>query len=134
MRSRNGNRPFLLKSIGIISTFAFGADNYYIGYRLTAHNSQVFNETLSISKAMQPCSSQPLSSITFDRLQNESLKKVLLREETRFLQFSASQEISIKSNETITPSTMNSQQTLTLPTKCYEVEFNDRSVTITLMK
>lgn len=135
MRSRNGNCPFLFTSLAIITTFSFGADHYYIGYRLTAKNTQPINETLSVAKAMQPCYPFiPSDSITLERLNNEKLQTLLNREQTAFLEFASSNELRIKSNDTFhlsNPQTLNS---ITLPTRCYVVEFNDESVTITSTK
>ena len=134
MRSRNGNCPFILTSLAVTCTLSLAADHYYIGYRLTSKNTQPIEETLTLSKAMRPCSTQPLSNISLQRLENESLEALLERERTRFLQFAASQEFRVKSNETLTPIHIETLHTLTLPTKCYAVEFNDRSVTITLLE
>ncbi len=135
MRSRNGNRSFLFTFLAISTTVSFGADHYYIGYRLTSKNTQPIYETLSVSKAMQPCHPfTPSDSITLNRLDLENLQTTLRREQTAFLEFAASHELHIKSNDTfrtINPQTLNS---LTLPTYCYAVEFNDESVTITATK
>lgn len=133
MRSRNGNCPFILTSLAVTCTLSLAADNYYIGYRLTSKNTQPVKETLTLSKAMRPCSTQPLSNLSLQRLENETLDALLERERTRFLQFAASQAFRVKSNETLTPLNIETLQTLTLPTQCYAVEFNDRSVTITLL-
>lgn len=134
MRSRNGNRSFIFSNLAVITTLTFGADNYYIGYRLTANNIQPIDETLTLSKAMRPCSDEPVTTLSLQRQENETLDALLERERTLFLEFAASQEFKIKSNETLTPLNIKTLQTLTLPTKCYAVEFNDRSVTITLLK
>lgn len=135
MRSRNGNRPFLFTYLTVITTLAFGADHYYIGYRLTAKNTQPINETLSVSKAMQPCHpAKPSESITLKRFNNEKLQTLLNREQTAFLEFASFNELRVKSNDNFSvtnPQTLNS---LTLPTSCYAVEFNDESVTITALK
>lgn len=133
MRSRNGNCPFIFSSIAVICTLTFGADNYYIGYRLSAKNTQPVQETLSLSKAMTPCSTTKRGELSLSRLENETLESLLQRERTPFLQFAASQNFRVKSNETLTQNHIQSLQTLTLPTQCYAVEFNDRSVTITLL-
>ena len=136
MRSRNGNRSFIFTYLTVITTLAFGADNYYyIGYRLTSKNTQAINETLTISKAMQPCVSfQPSSAITLKRTSNESLQTLLQREQSLFLEFAASNELHIKSNDTFTLTNPQTLSSLTLPTRCYAVEFNDESVTITATK
>ena len=136
MRSRNGNCPFIFTTLTVIATIAFGADNYYyIGYRLTSKNTQPINETLSISKAMQPCHPlNPSESITLQRLSNESLQTLLKRNPTPFLEFAASNEFHIKSNDSFKLQNTQTLNALTLPTRCYAVEFNDESVTITSTK
>ncbi|MDO9056726.1 MAG: hypothetical protein Q7U69_09285 [Sulfuricurvum sp.] len=135
MRSRNGNFPFLFTSFTLITTLCVGADNYYIGYRFTAKNTQAINETLSISKAMQPCTfhtNSPL--IIFKRNLDETLESVLKREQTQFLEFAATGELRVKSNDTFSASQSQTLNSLTIPTRCYAVEFNDESVTITATK
>jgi len=135
VRSRNGNFSFLFTSLTLITTLCIGADNYYIGYRVTAKNTQAINETLWVSKAMQPCMSHqngPL--IVFKRTLNETLDSVLKREQTPFLEFASTGEFRVKSNDTFGSSHIQTLNSLTLPSRCYAVEFNDESVTITATK
>jgi len=136
VRSRNGNRPFIFTYLTVITTLLLGADNYYyIGYRLTSKNTQPINETLLVSKAMQPCSHfHPSSTITLERNTNENLQTLLQREQTSFLEFAATNELRIKSNDTFSMTHSQTLNSLTLPTRCYAVEFNDESVTITATK
>ena len=136
MRSRNGNRPFIFTYLTVITTLSLGADNYYyIGYRLTSKNTQPINETLTVSKAMQPCTLfHPSSAITLERKTNENLQTLLQREQNLFLEFAATNELRIKSNDTFTLTNTQTLNSLTLPTRCYAVEFNDESVTITATK
>jgi hypothetical protein len=135
VRSRNGNSPFIFTHLALIATLSFGADNYYIGYRFTAKNTQAINEKLSISKAMQPCSKKTeLPALVLQRHSNESFESVLGREENQFLEFAAAQELRVKSNESFTAQHMDIQNSLILPTRCYAVEFNNESVTITATK
>lgn len=134
MRSRNGNRSFVFTSLALISTFSCGADNYYIGYRLTTKNAQPIEETFSLSKAMQPCPQNHGPVLSLERRDNESLEAVLNHDRTLFLEYAASQDFRLKSDETLTSAQLKSIQTLTLPTQCYAVEFNGDLVTITLLK
>lgn len=135
MRSRNGNFPFLFSGFTLIFVLAIKADDYYIGYRLTAKNTQAIHETLSVSKAMQPCGSLEHSAIlVLNHAPDETLESVLKREETAFLEFASYQEFHVKSNDRLSASNTQSLNSLTLPTKCYAVEFNNESVTITATK
>lgn len=135
MRSRNGNFPFLFSGFTLILSLTIKADDYYIGYRLTAKNIQAINETLSVSKAMQPCGSPDHSAkLVLKYTPDETLEAVLKREETVFLEFASYQELHVKSNDHISVSGTQTLNSLTLPTKCYAVEFNNESVTITATK
>ncbi|MDD2949995.1 MAG: hypothetical protein PHU29_04340 [Sulfuricurvum sp.] len=86
MRSRNGNRPFVFTSLTLISILSYGAENYYIGYRLTTKNAQPIEETFSLSKAMQPCPKNHGSALSLQRHDDESLEMVLNRDRTLFLE------------------------------------------------
>ncbi len=132
MRSRNGNRPFVFTSLALITTLCAGADHYYIGYRLTTKNAQPIEEHFTLSKAMQPCSKYTNFPLTLPRLYDEPLETLLTREQTRFIEYATEHEIRLKSNESFSSANIKSLQTLTLPTRCYAVEFNDHSVTISL--
>ncbi len=134
MRSRNGNRPVLFAGIALISTLCIGADHYYIGYRLTTQNAQPVHETFSVSKAMQPCPASELSTLSLRRFPDESLKAVLEREKDTFIEYTLPDAIRIKSTARFLDSDAKTQETLTLPTQCYAVEFNDDSVTISVLK
>ncbi len=136
MRSRNGNFPFLFSGFTLICALAIQADDYYIGYRLTAKNTQAINETLSVSKAMKPCGSffNDSPKLILKRSPDERLESILEREENSFLEFAASGELHIKSNDTFGAFQAKTLNSLTLPTKCYAVEFNNESVTIAATK
>ena len=134
MRSRNGNCPFVFTSLALITTLIHAADHYYIGYRLTTKNAQPIEETFTLSKAMQPCPQNHGSALSLQRHGNESLETVLNHDRTLFLEYAASQDFRLKSDETLASTQLKSIQTLTLPTQCYAVEFNGDLVTITLLK
>lgn len=131
MRSRNGNHPFLFTALALSAAYSLSADNYYIGYRLTAKNTQTINETLLVSKAMKPCGTAEGSDVLIlQRSANEKLESLLQREEEIFIQFAASQDVKVKSDTVLHSLNVQSIDSLTLPMKCYAVEFNNESVTI----
>lgn len=134
MRSRNGNRLVVFPSLALICTLSFGADHYYIGYRLTTQNAQASEERLDVSRAMQPCAGSGTSSLSLPRLSNDSLASILNRDRDRFLEYATAGEYRLKSNLILRNSQIRTLQTLTLPTKCYAVEFNDDLVTISLLQ
>jgi hypothetical protein len=110
------------------------ADDYLIGYRLTTRNAQIIDESLTVSKAMLPCPRDQKTPLLLRRENNETIERLLKREQTLFLEYASVQPIRLKSNETLNGTDIKSLQTLTLPTQCYAVEFNDRLVTITLLQ
>jgi len=84
---------------------------------------------------MKPCNKftdSPL--LLLKRLPNEKLETLLEREQSAFIEFAASQELRVKSNDTLNKAQIQTLNSLTLPTRCYAVEFNDDSVTITPTK
>jgi hypothetical protein len=84
---------------------------------------------------MQPCGSLDNSAIlVLKYTPDEKLETVLKREENTFLEFAAYQELHVKSDDHFSVSKSQSLNSLTLPTKCYAVEFNNESVTITATK
>ena len=135
MRSRNGNCPFVFTNLALIATLCAGADNYYIGYRFAAKNTQAINETLWVSKAMKPCNRETeLPILILHRKAEEKLETTLQREQSAFVEFAAAQELRIKSSDTLNQSQLQTLNALTLPTRCYAVEFNNESVTIAATK
>jgi len=134
VRSRNGNRPVLYTGIALISTLCFGADHYYVGYRLTTQNSLPVHETFDISKAMRPCDGSLSRELVLLRRTQEPLKEVLERGKSTFVEYALSETGRIKSDTRSSQAQIRTQETLTLPTRCYAVEFNDESVTIALIK
>jgi hypothetical protein len=84
---------------------------------------------------MQPCiSHQNGPLIIFKRAFDETLESVLNREQTQFLEFASTGEFRVKSNDTFGSTHAHTLNSLTLPSRCYAVEFNDESVTITATK
>jgi hypothetical protein len=109
-------------------------NDFLIGYRITTQNSQFHTEKLSISKSMTPCKGIKIDTFTLPRQPNEVLEMTLQRNEEKFLTFAAQQSLHLQSHQTINEARQRSTETLTLPTQCYAVEFNDDFVTISLLK
>ena len=83
---------------------------------------------------MMPCPSERSTPLVLSRRMDEPLETVLERERTSFIEYASTQTMRLKSDEAIIGNTIKSHQTLTLPTQCYAVEFNDEFVTITLLQ
>jgi hypothetical protein len=109
-------------------------DDFFIGYRVTTQNSQVYHENLSISKSMTPCNGIKTFSLTLPREPNDLLETTLQEHEEDFFTFATHQPLHLQSHQKIESQNQFSTETLTLPTQCYAVDFNDDFVTITLLK
>ena len=134
MRSGTRNRSFLLTVYTLITTSALLGDEYLIGYRLTTHNSAVISDRITVSKSMTPCPGKKEKSLFLSRHSNQTLKSLLNEHEDEFVEFSTQQSINLESRQNISNHGQNSSDSMTLPTRCYVVDFNDDSVTISLLK
>jgi len=83
---------------------------------------------------MMPCPQKHRSPLTLKRDNNESIETLLIRDRTAFIEYASSQVMQLKSDQTIVGTNIKSLQILTLPTRCYAVEFNDDFVTISLLE
>jgi hypothetical protein len=110
------------------------ADDYLIGYRASTLNSRLTHESLSISKSMTPCIGTRQKSLTLARNSNDTLKFTLDKNEEVFFDFVTQQTLHLKSNQNIHIQNHVSIDTLTVPTQCYAVDFNEDFVTLTLLK
>lgn len=84
---------------------------------------------------MKPCiplARPPL--LILKRYPDEKLETLLEREQSAFVEFAASQELRVKSNDSFGLAQNQTLESLTLPTRCYAVEFNNESVTISPTK
>lgn len=134
MRSRTRSCYRLLTAYQIINILTLNADDYLIGYRVSTLNSRLTNENLSISKSMTPCIGNHQKSLTLTRASNDTLKTTLDKNEEEFLDFLTQQTLHLQSNQNIYTQKHTSIDTLTAPTQCYAVDFNDDFVTITHLK
>jgi len=134
MRNRTRNRPLILAAFQIISACTLIGDDFLIGYRVTTKNSAVQTEKLSVSKSMTPCTGLKKNSLILSRQSNELLETTLKNNEEEFFTFVTHQTLHVQSHQTINLQAHNSIETLTLPTHCYAVEFNDDTATITLLQ
>lgn len=82
---------------------------------------------------MTPCLGNRHRSITLLRDNNNTLKTTINNHEEEFFNFLTQQPLHLKSNQHIQHDKHNSIETLTSPTQCYAVDFNDDFVTITII-
>ena len=138
MRSRDGNKNFSLSiSVGfffLLSSLALNASEYLISYRYLVKDATLYNETLSISKAMQKCKGAPYSSLILETRDDKNLQKIISTQNEKFIDYMHKIGLNVEHKE----STINFQYTsvtiLTLKTTCFKVDFNDNFVKISPLK
>jgi hypothetical protein len=134
MRSGTRNRSFLLTVFTLITTSALMGDEYLIGYRLTTHNSTLISDRITVSKSMVSCVGEKKETLFLSRQANQTLQSLLITHEDEFLEFASQQPINVESTQNISNNGQNSTDSMTLPIQCYIVDFNDDSVTLSLLK
>jgi len=83
---------------------------------------------------MTPCVGKHQNTLTLPRNFNDTLKCTLDQNEEEFFDFVTHQVLHLKSNQVIHTQKHASIETLTVPTQCYAVDFNEDFVTITYLK
>jgi hypothetical protein len=109
-------------------------DEYLIGYRLATYNSTLISDRLSVSKSMTPCQGEKGSALFLSHKPNASLQAILETNENEFIEFATQESVKLQSRQNISIHGHASTDSMTLPTRCYVVDFNDDSVTISLLK
>ncbi|MEN4053998.1 MULTISPECIES: hypothetical protein [Sulfurimonas] len=138
MRSRDGDYSFTRSISSIIFLLLYSsaifADEYIISYRYSVKNATLYNETLYISKAMKKCTGKPYDTLILDPQKSENLKEILLANQDEFIEFLYKIGLSVKHREETLNGVNDSSTILTLPSKCFKVDFNDNSVKIAPLK
>lgn len=138
MRSRDGNSYFSF-SVPVtltllLSSFALHADEYLISYRYLVKDATLYNEMLQVSKAMQPCSGKPYSTLVLESSDEKNLEKLISTSNEFFINYIHKLGLHV-SHQSITQNSANSSVTiLTLKTTCFKVDFNDTFVKISPLK
>ncbi len=138
MRSRDGDQSFTRTISSIIFLLLYSsalfADEYIISYRYSVKNATLYNETLYVSKAMKKCKGKPYNPLILNPQKSENLKEILLANQEEFIEFLYKIGLSVKHQEKSLNGVNESSTTLTLPSKCFKVDFNDNFVKIAPLK
>ena len=139
MRSRDGDHSFTRAISSIIFLLLYSsalfADEYIISYRYSVKNATLYNETLYVSKAMKKCEGKPYyNTLILDPKKSENLKEILLANQEEFIAFLYKIGLSVMHHEETHNGVNDSSTILTLPSKCFKVDFNDNSVKIAPLK
>lgn len=130
MRSRNGNRTFTLAVCALSTLTSLCADEYIISYRAATQDALLLNETLNVSRAMQPCSGTAGTPLTLENSADNDLKKILINEKELLFDYLQSLPIHVVHHGTNAHSQNHSVTVLRLPPQCFTVDFNDDFVKI----
>ncbi|MCD6259604.1 MAG: hypothetical protein J7J31_08395 [Helicobacteraceae bacterium] len=136
MRSRDGNSSLSLFICGVIlfNSFSLYADEYLISYRYVLQDARLYNESLSISRAMKKCEGEKLKSFTLDYDKTKGFKENILKKSEDFLMYLHKLGLHVEHREHVRNFTTSSQTILTLKTMCFKVDFNDNLAIITPLK
>ena len=134
MRSRNGNRAFLLAVCTVTAFFPLCADDYIISYRAATQDALLLNEQLNVSRSMRPCSGTPLDPLVLYADEERPLKAILTEHSDSFFTFLQSLPLQLTHHEKTTDGQSRSVTVLSLPPRCFTVDFNDGFVKIAPLK
>jgi hypothetical protein len=137
MRSRDGNYNFSF-SISVVflllSSLALNASEYLISYRYLVKDAILYNETLSISKAMQKCKGEPYNSLILETRDDKNLQKIIGTQNEKFIEYLHKLGLSVEHKDRTDNFQYSSVTILTLKTTCFKVDFNDNFVKISPLK
>jgi len=136
MRSRDGNRTFSLRlcSIILLYSLALNAGEYLISYRYVVKDAVLYNDSLLISHAMQPCHGKEQKPLVLENNNSKNLKQIISKNSDEFIQYIHRLGLDIKSEQTVTNLQIKSTTIITLKTTCFKVDFNDNFARITPLK
>jgi len=136
MRSRDGNRYFLLRlcSIIFLSSLALNASEFLVSYRYVVKDATIFNETLYISSAMKQCSGKPQKELILENTTDGDFTKLIHENKEEFYEYIRKIGLHVEHSEK-TENMQNKFTTiLTLKTTCFKVDFNDNFAKISALK
>ncbi len=138
MRSRDGNLDFSLSICSVVfllfSLSTLKADEYLISYRYVVKDATLYNETLSIAKAMKKCVGKPQKELILQNNNEDDLKKIISANSLEFIDYLQKLGFHINHKEVTQNSINKSTIILTLKTTCFKVDFNDKFARITPLK
>jgi len=136
MRSRDGNRTFSLRlcSVILFYSLALNASEYLISYRYVVKDATLYNETLLISHAMQPCRGKVQKALILENDNTQDLKKLISKNSDEFIEYIYKLGLDVKSTQTTSNLQSTSTTILTLKTTCFKVDFNDNFAKIAPIK
>ncbi len=83
---------------------------------------------------MKKCMGRPYDTLLLESQKSEILKEILLANQDKFIEFLYKIGLSVKHYEETLNGKNDSSTILTLPSKCFKVDFNDNFVKIAPLK
>ena len=134
MRSRNGTRPLLLAVCPLILGTALWAADYRIGYRALFEDARIVREELTVSRAMTPCRGLPAETLLLENRGYSGLRPLLEEQFDNFFPLLQRLGLHLRHREELRSFTSHDRTRLTLPPRCFTVDFNEDFVRITALK
>ncbi len=137
MRSRDGNHSFS-RRLSVVLLFSLAlplsASEYLISYRYVIKDALLYNESLTISQAMQKCKGSPYRELILENDASKDLKKIINQNSETFINYLHKLGLSVEHTEATVNAQNKSTTTLTLKTQCFKVDFNDNFARISPLK
>jgi hypothetical protein len=94
----------------------------------------LYNESLSVSKAMKRCDGIPQTAIDLETNNSSDLKKIIIDNSDEFIDYIHKLGMHVKHSDITINAQYKSTTILTLKTTCFKVDFNDNFARITPLK
>ena len=137
MRSRDGNHSFsrrLSVVFFLLLALSLSANEYLISYRYVIKDAIIYNESLTISQAMQKCKGTPYNELILENDASKDLKKIISKNSEKFINYIHKLGLSVNHSEETINAQNKSTTILTLRTQCFKVDFNDNFARISPLK
>jgi len=135
MRSGDGGRPLIRSLFTLTLLFApLLCDEYLIGYRAVVKNAELIDERISVAHTMRPCRGTPTRSITLSVNDDAKIVDILKNNFEEFFDFIAKESLHVRDFSKTSAAINTSTTTLTLPIRCFKVDFKGNLAKITAIK
>jgi len=126
---------FFIPFIFLFLSTAILANEYLISYRYVVKDTIIYNEELDISPAMQPCKGDADKEyLILDTKKSKNLKKIIENNFIEFIDFINKLGLEIKYNSNTNNSINSSTTVVTLHTRCFKVDINEKFVRMAPLK
>jgi len=134
MRSRDGNkyRSFAVSLI-LFSSLVLNASEYLISYRYVVKDLALYNESLTVSRAMKSCQGTPQNYIELLTNDEDDLNVIIKNNADEFIDFIHKIGLSVEHKEKTSSAQNTSTTVMVLRTTCFKVDFNQNFAKISAL-